>query len=234
MEEHDQMADELRGLKLEDIDKWALGVGGLALVSMALRGGFFLRALAFGAGAGMLYRATTGESPLQLLGQLKNLELPFGSDGDTIVIERSITIGKPRDEIYRFFRNFENLPRFMRHLESVQVHNGRSHWRAKAPGGMRVEWDAEILEERPGDLLRWRSLPGSDVSSFGSVRFEDAPITSAPGGRGTQVTVHLEYVPPPSSIGTVLARLLGEDPELEVEHDLEELKDILEQGRASA
>src|SRR5688572_25636918 len=176
MEEHghEQEAADETTLDLEGLEKWALGVGGFALVSLGLRGGFFLRALALGAGAGMMYRAATGESPLLALAKLRELALPLGETGDTIVIERSITIRKPREEIYRFFRNFENLPRFMRHLESVVVHNGRSHWRAKAPGGMRVEWDAEITEERPGDLLRWRSLPGSDVASFGSVRFADA------------------------------------------------------------
>lgn len=223
-------------LNVEDADRWALGVGGVALISLALRRGMLLRAIALSAGAGMLYRAYTGENPIKALMQLKLDALPLlqslkaeGAEGDTIVIERSVTIMKPRQEIYRFFRDFENLPRFMRHLESVQVHNGRSHWRAKAPAGMSVEWDAELLEERPGDLLRWRSLPGSDVAHFGSVRFEDAS-----GSRGTEVTVHLEYVPPGGSLGQVIAKILGDDPETEVEEDLQQLKRMLEQGTVGA
>lgn len=224
--ESQEQSPELEGLNLEDAERWAMGVGGIALMSLALRRGILLRALALGAGAGMIYRAYTGQNPIDAIMRLRLDALrQLAGEGDTIVIERSVTIMKPRQEIYRFFRNFENLPRFMRHLESVQVHNGRSHWRAKAPGGMSVEWDAEILEERPGDLLRWRSLPGSDVAHFGSVRFSDAQ-----NGKATEVTVHLEYVPPAGSLGQVLAKLLGDDPETEVEEDLHQLKDMMEKG----
>jgi uncharacterized membrane protein len=222
MESQDR-SSESSATTFQDSERWALGAGGVALISLALRRGLLLRTLVLGAGAGMLYRAYTGESPIEALMRFRLGAIPLGAEDDTVVIERSIVIEKPRHDIYRFFRNFENLPRFMRHLESVQVHNGRSHWRARAPGGMSVEWDAEILEERPGDLLRWRSLPGSDVTHFGSVRFDDAN-----GVRGTEVTVHLEYVPPGGSIGQFIARLLGEDPETEVEEDLQQLKDMLE------
>lgn len=208
----------------EDANRWALGVGGVALVSLALRRGLLLRALAVTAGAGMIYRAYTGENPIEALLKFRMNALPVGSE-DTIVIERSIVIEKPRQEIYRFFRKLENLPRFMSHLESVDEDNGRSHWRAKAPGGMTVEWDAEVLEERPGDLLRWRSVEGSDVSHFGSVQFKDAM-----NGKGTELTVHLEYVPPIGAVGQIIAKLLGDDPETEVEEDLHSLKRMLEQG----
>lgn len=227
--ESEEQSPELEALNMVDAERWAMGVGGIALMSLALRRGLLLRMLALGAGAGMIYRAYTGQNPIDAIMRLRLDALrQLAGEGDTIVIERSVTIQKPRQEIYRFFRNFENLPRFMRHLESVQVHNGRSHWRAKAPGGMSVEWDAEILEERPGDLLRWRSLPGSDVAHFGSVRFSDAQ-----NGKATEVTVHLEYVPPAGSIGQVLAKLLGDDPETEVEEDLHQLKDMMEKGTAA-
>ncbi|WP_406696340.1 SRPBCC family protein [Singulisphaera sp. Ch08] len=107
--------------------------------------------------------------------------------GREIDVTGSITINRPAEELYRFWRNFENLPRIMTHLESVQVTGDRrSHWKAKAPVGSTVEWDAEITEDRPNELIAWRSLEGADVENSGAVRF-----VPAPGGRGTEVHVEM-------------------------------------------
>lgn len=142
-------------------------------------------------------------------------------------IETSVTIGQPRSEIYNFWRNLENLPRFMKHLESVRdVGNGRSHWVARSPaGGAPVEWDAEIVDEREGELISWRSLPDSQVHNAGTVRFEPAT-----GGRGTTVHVHLDLVPPGGAAGRLAARLLEPVTTLEVKEDLRRLKNLLEAG----
>jgi uncharacterized membrane protein len=114
----------------------------------------------------------------------------------------------------------------MQHLESVEVGSeGRSHWCAKGPAGTRIEWDAEITEEIPNALIRWRSLPGADVANFGTVRFREAA-----GGRGTEVAVDLEYQPPAGSIGTATARILGEEPQRQVEEDLRRFKQLAETG----
>jgi uncharacterized membrane protein len=137
-----------------------------------------------------------------------------------------ITVNKPTEEVYEFWRNFENLPRFMRHLESVKVlENGRSHWQAMAPAGATVEWDAEMTEDRPGELISWRSLPGADVRNAGTVRF-----TSAPGGRGTEVRVDLEYAPPAGKVGTMVAMLFREEPGQQVHDDLRAFKQVMELG----
>jgi uncharacterized membrane protein len=139
---------------------------------------------------------------------------------------RSITVRRPVEEVYGFWRNFENLPRFMRHLESVQVvDERRSHWKALAPAGQTVEWDAETIEDRPSELIAWRSLPGADIYNAGTVRFQPAP-----GGRGTEVRVTLEYDPPFGKLGSKVAMLFREEPGQQVQDDLRHFKQVMETG----
>ena len=141
-------------------------------------------------------------------------------------VTRSITVRQAPEEVYAFWRRFENLPRFMAHLESVHTIDDRhSHWRAKAPAGMSVEWDAEIVIDRPNELIAWRSLPGSTVPNSGQVRF-----VRAPGDRGTEVHVELIYSPPAGKLGVVVAKLLGEEPGQQVAADLRRFKQVLETG----
>lgn len=152
------------------------------------------------------------------------LSRPQGSGG--IEVTEAITINRPRHEVYGFWQNFENFPRFMAHLESVQViDERRSHWKANAPGGTTVEWDAETVEDRPNELIAWRSLPDSVVPNSGTVRFRDAP-----GGRGTEVVVELKYQPPGGRLGALIAKLFGEEPGQQVKGDLRRLKQVMELG----
>jgi uncharacterized membrane protein len=138
----------------------------------------------------------------------------------------AVTVARPRDEVYSFWRQFENLPRFMIHLESVEETGpGQSRWVAKAPAGRRVEWEAKIAQERPGELLAWRSLPGSDVENAGTVRFLDAP-----GDQGTEIHLDLSYEAPGGAIGDLLAKLSGEHPKQQVKDDLRRCKQVLETG----
>ncbi|HEX5580384.1 MAG TPA: SRPBCC family protein, partial [Gemmatimonadaceae bacterium] len=138
----------------------------------------------------------------------------------------SVTILSPREEVYEFWRDFQNLPRFMRHLESVRVlDDRRSHWVARAPAGRTVEWEAEIVEDRPNELIAWRSVAGADVDNAGHVRFSDAP-----GGRGTEVTVALRYDPPAGKLGAAVAKLFHEEPGQQVEEDLRRFKQVMETG----
>ncbi|HXE56657.1 MAG TPA: SRPBCC family protein, partial [Gemmatimonadales bacterium] len=146
--------------------------------------------------------------------------------GRALQATRTITIGRPAEEVYRFWRDLENLPRFMSHLDSVRVlDQRRSHWVARAPAGRTVEWDAEIVEDRAGELIAWRSLEGADVPNSGSVRF-----TPAPGGRGTEVRVQLQYQPPGGAVGAAVAKLFGEEPGQQVASDLRRLKQVIETG----
>ncbi|MEU8382830.1 SRPBCC family protein [Streptosporangium sp. NPDC048865] len=140
-------------------------------------------------------------------------------------LHAAVTINRPRQQVYRFWHDFENLPRFMTHLESVETaHDGHSHWKARGPLKP-VEWDAEIVEDRTDELIAWRSLPGALVGNSGSVRFSDAP-----GGRGTEVRVNLAYDPPGGKAGLAFAKLLGEHPEQQVRDDLRRFKQVLETG----
>jgi len=162
--------------------------------------------------------------------------LSDGGDGSTdtsgewmergIRVEQVTTINRPIDEVYSFWRNFENFPRFMRHLESVQQLSGPlSRWRAKGPAGMSVEWEAEMLEAREHEWIAWRSLEGADVQNSGSVRFERAP-----GARGTEVRVQLQYSPPAGVLGKGIAWLFGEEPSQQIHEDLHRMKGLLETG----
>jgi uncharacterized membrane protein len=140
-------------------------------------------------------------------------------------VSKSVTVNRSREDVYRFWRNLENLPQFMAHLSSVRVHNGTSVWRAKAPIGLTVEWEAEITVDRPDEMIAWRSLPNSTVPNFGMVRFVEAP-----GNRGTEVKVELSYRPPAGSLGVSIAKLFGEEPGQQIQGDLRRLKQVLETG----
>ncbi len=149
------------------------------------------------------------------------------STGDRVVA-KSVTVWRPVEEVYGFWRDFSNLPRFMRHLVDVRVSDGdgrRSHWRAKAPLGMTVDWDAEMTEDVPNERISWRSVEGADVRNAGTVRFEPTP-----DGRGTIVRVELEYDPPAGPLGVAIAKLTGEEPATQTAEDLRRFKQVLELG----
>lgn len=145
---------------------------------------------------------------------------------DTITVRKAVTVQRPADDVYAFWRDLGNLPRFMEHLVRVEVRDDtRSHWVAKGPAGRHVQWEAEIVADRPGELLSWRSLPGATVRNEGSVTF-----SAAPGGRGTEVLVELRYSPPAGTLGAAAAKLLGEEPATQLSDDLRRLKQVLETG----
>jgi len=137
-----------------------------------------------------------------------------------------ITINKAPDEVYAHWRDFERLPTFMFHLESVKtIGEGRSHWVAKGPAGTTVEWDAEVTDDVPGDRIAWQSVPGTKLDNSGSVRFRPAP-----GGQGTEVQVELRYSPPGGTLGAAVAKLFGEEPNQQVSDDLRRFKQMVETG----
>jgi uncharacterized membrane protein len=141
-------------------------------------------------------------------------------------VDTAVTIEKPVSEVYAFWRRFENLPRFMRHLESVsQKDDLHSHWVVKALAGKRLEWDAEIIEQRKNEMISWRSAPGADVDNAGSVWF-----TAVPGGNGTVVRVEMKYVPPGGKAGDLVSKMFGQDADSEIAEDLNRLKTLLETG----
>lgn len=142
---------------------------------------------------------------------------------------RTITIDRPAEELFQFWRNFQNFPEIMSHVKSVQVLDPkRSHWVVKGPAGKDVEWDAEIVNERPNELIAWQSCAGADVINAGSVRF-----SRATGGRGTVVKVELKYEPPAGALGAVVARMFMQSPEKQIATDLMRFKQLMETGEVA-
>jgi uncharacterized membrane protein len=207
----------------------------LALMGLSNRSlpGLMLMAL----GGGLIYRGVTGQCPVYRAAGVDTAqgESPAAAPEDYfdhgIHIEHSFTIKKTPWELYQYWRNFENLPRIMSHLESVTVvDDKRSHWVAKAPAiaGGKVEWDAEIINDEPNALIAWRSLENADVDNAGSVRF----VPAADEG-GTEVKVVIDYIPPAGRVGKWVAKLFGEAPDQQIEDDLRKFKQIMESGEAA-
>jgi uncharacterized membrane protein len=223
------------GRNMSDAEKWlSIAAGtGLALYGVSRRRSSGWALVAFG---GMLIeRGVTGHCRtyealgINTAGTGDDTRRALGGSGGTLV-EESVTINRPIEELYRFWRNLENLPQFMHHLESVErVTDTLSRWRAKGPGGKTIEWNAEIINEVPNQVIGWRSIEGSDVVSAGSVNFDDAGP-----GRGTRVRVRLQYSPPGGKVGAAVARLLGRDAATEIREDLRRFKQLVETGEVPA
>lgn len=173
---------------------------------------------------GLVSAAVAGIAVLDLLASVNVQRQEVTNAGEEF--EKSIVINRSPEACYRFWRDLEGLPRFMHHLESVQVRDQRrSHWKAKGPLGFTAEWEADLTTDEPNAFLAWCSVPGSDIEHAGSVRFEPAP-----GGRGTLVHVYMRYNPPGGAAGSLLAKLFGEEPSQQVDEDLRRFKWLIESG----
>lgn len=216
-------------LAYQDVSRWAALVGAGAVTLYGLSRRDRAGAIIALVGGAMLIGAARGSSWIDDWLGIESFDGAGGEAnvlrGRAVRVAHSVVVDRPVDVVYHYWRDLENLPRFMRHLVSVEaLPSGRYRWVAKAPVGT-VEWDAEILEEQVPWLISWRSLPGSRIDNAGSVRF--SPNAS---GIGTEVRVELAYKPPAGSLGAVAARLMGEEPHVQVREDLERFREILETG----
>jgi uncharacterized membrane protein len=141
-------------------------------------------------------------------------------------LRAAVTVRRPVEDVYRFWRNLENLPSFMHHLKSVTESGDRTHWVANAPIGQSVQWDAQITDDAPNKRIAWQSLPGSPLENSGSVEFAPAPAAD-----GTEVRVTMSYRSPAGVLGKAIATAFGESPEQQVNDDLRRFKQILETGQ---
>lgn len=197
-----------------DVERWASLIGGGALVLYGLSQRSLRGALLAVAGGGLAYRTLANSAE-----ESENMS-------QTIKVEKTVTINRSAEELYRFWRNFENLPRFMKHLKFVRViDDKRSHWIANAPLDNSVEWDAEIINEQENHLIAWTSVEGAEINNSGFVRFQPAPH-----GRGTEVKVVIEYQPPFGAVGATVAKLFGEEPEQQIGDELHRFKQLMEAG----
>lgn len=218
------------GKNVAEPERWISVIAGGALAAYGLRMRSLPGIVVAALGGALVHRGATGHCLVyESLGvttaeeQGDQVSVPYGHG---VRVEKSVTINASAEELYTFWRKFDNLPRFMHNLESVEVRDGkRSRWVAKGPAGTKVEWEAEIINEIPNELIGWRSLEGSQIDNAGSVHFKPAGA-----GRGTEVKVVLRYDPPAHSLGAKISKILGEDPAMNVQEDLRRLKRLIETG----
>ena len=211
-------------------ERWVSVIFGSALAAYGLKMRSLPGIVVAAVGGAIVHRGATGHCMVyESMGvstaaeQGDQVSVPYGRG---VRVEKAVTINASPEELYRFWRRFENLPLFMHNLEKVEVHDEkRSRWVAKGPAGTLVEWEAEIINEVPNELIGWRSVEGSQVDNAGSVHF-----TPAPAGRGTEVKVVLRYDPPAGVMGARISKILGEDPAMNVQEDLRRLKRLVETG----
>lgn len=175
--------------------------------------------------------AVLGVTALDMLcaGRLAREPIAAGAKSGVIRVTKSIAINRPVAELYAFWRQLSNLPTVMRHLESVRDTGGkRSTWTARGPGDIRIEWEAEITTDVPDELIAWQSIAGADVPNQGFVEFK-----TLPAGRGTVVTVHVQYAPPGGRLAAQLAKLFRRAPEQEIGDDLRRWKQLMETGEVA-
>ena len=224
MEEQEDLSTRIN---VGNAERWLSVIAGSALAAYGLKRrsipGLVLSAI----GGALVWRGATGHcATYEMFGvstaaseQGDQVSIPYGRG---IRVEKSVVINAPPERLFDFWRNFENLPRFMDHLESVDVlDRTRSRWVAKGPANIDAAWEAEVINEIPNELIGWRSVDGSRVDNAGSVHFHRAR-------GGTKVKVVLRYDPPAGKLGAAFAKMFGEDPAVQVEEDLERLKQLIE------
>lgn len=201
-----------------------------------------LRLAAGGLGGALILHGMRSSGPAKLCGvagtallarSLANCDfaelIGLGNGSGMIQFEKTLHVQAPVEDVFRFWSNYENFPRFMSHLKEVRdCGEGKSHWVAEGPAGFSASWDAEICRMVPNQLMQWRSCPGSQVETQGTVRFERSPRG------GTRISIHLSYRPPAGMLGHLAASLFGADPKCEMDDDMIRLKSLLELGKTRA
>lgn len=233
MQIQEETPDSSTGPNVGESERWLSVIAGSAVAAYGLKRRSIPGMVLAAVGGALVWRGASGRCPVYGVAGIstadeypRHVSVPYGKG---IRVEKSVTINSTPDRLYAFWRNFENLPRFMDHLQSVQViDDKRSRWSAKGPARLRAEWEAEIINEVPNELIGWRSVDGSRVDNAGSVHF-----TEATGGRGTEVKVVLRYDPPGGILGAAFAKLFGEDPKHQIGEDLRRLKQIIETGEVA-
>ena len=230
--------DETTQKNVGEPERWLSVVAGSAIAAYGLKMRSIPGLVLAGVGGALVWRGATGHCNVyEAMGissaaedgdDGRQVSVPYGKG---VRVEESVTIDAAPERVYAFWRNFENLPQFMHNVESVKVIDSkRSHWVVRGPAGTKVEWDAEIINEIPNELIGWRSINCAEVDNAGSVHFGPARDDR----RGTELRVILRYDPPAGVVGAAISRLLGEDPAMQVEEDLLRLKMLLETGRVTA
>ena len=222
VKEHTYPPNYRRDVDLGQPERLVSTAAGGLLLLYSLRNPTPLNLLLGAFGAGLIYQGAVGRNVVETVrtGQ------PLVAEPNGLRVKKSMTVNRSPDELYAFWRDLENLPRFMKHVRSVQRHgNGRSHWVVAGPRGTVFKWDAQITVDRPNEMIAWQTVPGSSVDHRGYVKF-----VPAPGSRGTEVHVAMEYQPPGGEAGKLLGSLLGGITEQEIQEQIRNFKSIMEAG----
>jgi uncharacterized membrane protein len=219
-----------RDVNIGSTERWVSAIAGGAVAVAGIRSRSLLGLIGAAAGGALVYRGITGHCSTYAALGVNRADSEGASPHDYfergIHVEEAMTVNRTPWDLYKFWRNFENLQTFMKHVESVKViDDKRSHWVIQGPAGTRVEWDAEIINDEPNALIAWRSLGNANVDNAGSVRF-----VPGPEGRGTEVRVVIDYIPPAGRVGKWVASLFGQDPAAQIREDLRRFKRVLETG----
>jgi len=227
--------DFARGANVGDTERMASAVAGGALLLYGLargaRGALGGWALA-GLGATLAYRGLTGFCNLyRVLGIDRSSRTGTGEVKGNLgtKVEAAVMVQASPDRVYRVWRRLSNLPRFLSHVERVEELDRRSRWTIRMPAGMALTWDAEIINDVPGEVIAWRTVDTKLIEHAGSVKFEPAFE-----GRSTIVRVSMQYAPPAGELGHQLAKALGQDPQKQIEQDLANFKRAMEAGELAA
>lgn len=230
IQEHEDAHQVPARVNVGDVERWASAIGGTLFVAQGLRGRSLPGIALALFGGGMIYRGVTGHC-----GAYQALKIDTSdkhrSEADEHVhhgrlIKHVTVIDRPSHELYNFWRNVENSPRFMTNIKAViKTGEKTSHWVSEGPFGKTFEWDSETINDDPGRMFAWKSLPGADVVNAGAVHFEPAT-----GGRGTKVTLEVNYEPPAGMLGVTIAKLIGQDPDSMSKENLRHFKQLMETG----
>jgi len=209
-----------QGRSINDPKRWISVIAGSAMAAYGLKLRSLPGAALAAVGGALVWRGATGICRSTDRRHARNVSIPYGKG---VAVEESLSIDAPAERVYAFWRNLENLSRFMPRVETVtKLDEKRSHWIVRGPAGRKLEWDAEIINDIPNELIAWRSIDCSEVDHAGSVHF-----TQTANSR-TEVRVVLRYDPPAGVIGAKVAKLLGDDPALQVREDLRRLRTLME------
>jgi uncharacterized membrane protein len=228
--ENEEAHRPVNKINVGEAERWASAIAGTLLVTQGLRRPSFVNLALSLAGGALIYRGLTGHCEAYQSLHIDTAGKHRSSDSDHIqkgiLIRQSLTINRSPAELYAFWHDVKNAPRFMVNIESVEsVGEKRSIWVASGPFGPKLTWESEVIVDQPDRLIAWKSLPGSDINQAGSVRFEPAT-----GGRGTVVTVEQNIEPPGGILGQVAARLFAKAPEFQVRESLRHFKQLMETG----
>ena len=228
--EHEDAHHPTSEINVGDAERWASTIGGTLLVAQGLRRGTFGGLALALIGGGLVYRGITGNcqayKALNIDTSDKHRSVADEHVHSGRLIKHTVTVDRPAGDLYSFWRDVHNAPKYQLNIESVEKKDEKhSRWVSSGPLGKKFAWDSEIINDEPGRLIAWKSLPGGDVNLAGSVRFDQLP-----GDRGTVVTLELNYEPPAGLLGVAVARILGQDPDKIVREDLRRFKMLMEAG----